>query len=779
MSSLTSSFVKNNSTTKTGSLSSSNVPLGSEIGVDEAPTPPISNRGVIVSAGKMPPPLSLPDPATIKARQSNFDEYLTRSAISEHGNNHGTHSHNGARTSSSPQSRVQADLERDDGPKRHQQRIPRFSDPAAPPITIKRRLQPPTKLVVATAPTKSPIFYRDNDNVSKQRNNNPRKKLRLPSALPEPILALALNNISVANLPWLLMMGPPSFSSSAASSSKFEVPSSHSVVPSQPTSLPQQIESSTYAMLATNPFVQPWQLPFLVAACDVLKSGIPFKLAYHMSRDFLWIIQNNQFYLVRRRLLAWWRRLPFTSPVAISVASKTQQHRQKLITQRNRVASAPTSASASSEVWVISGIPNYGQTCFLNAVLQALASLEPFVIYLERIVQVSQQEQHQQQEVARTACGVGNLSHDVWKTLLAINGVDELANNDSTSTAARRIRSRRIDPRPILKRIGENNVQFKCYATSRWGGLMEQQDAQELLQALLGVVIKDGHLDLTSSSLESTFATCGSLQASPPRRAPPSALESRPSVPPVMPVLNHDQRSQQLTVQPLHSRDGRIVSAPSAEDSSYDADDEKLTTVLATAAPSVTMTLNLDPGLLLDWSPALSPASSTAMDQNVCNSPIIQNSNSSKNNVDVISSQRGDSVLSLSSLLHRIDAEQRSVAEQQQQQEEIEQSSHKGSNDETNGYHQDTKEILAEKPKNTLSTAPRAGETHEKSYAAATTTVGLITAGASMAASTTATSTTAATSPTTTPLQQNTSPGSTRPCDARGHRCRRDRSASR
>jgi hypothetical protein len=39
----------------------------------------------------------------------------------------------------------------------------------------------------------------------------------------------------------------------------------------------------------------------------------------------------------------------------------------------------------------------FGQTCFLNSVLQSLAALEPFLVYLDHVVQQEQAEQQQQQ----------------------------------------------------------------------------------------------------------------------------------------------------------------------------------------------------------------------------------------------------------------------------------------------------------------------------------------------------------------------------------------------
>lgn len=300
-----------------------------------------------------------------------------------------------------------------------------------------------------------------------------------------------------------------------------------------------------------------WHLLPWCMACDFIKTQIPWTLArgsvvrfwqwthYHESDS--WSTSRTSHH--QQQLQPVQRNL-FSSPW-IGGATNTANSSPSSSSSKKIPSNATRASSYSSlrrlpqksvQEGVVQGIPNFGQTCFLNSVLQCLASLQPFLIYLERLNQVQQDLQtigsvsstfllsH-----ATTSGGTNTTanipSHQpcmakvLLQLLLKINGMEDdeiqlgtggsywdLSSPSSSSSSASRLSyffstasgtSRfRIDPRPLLKRVGEHHAQF---AHSTRGG--EQQDAQELLQALLGVVISEAQLDsLTSTSDHMQFS---------------------------------------------------------------------------------------------------------------------------------------------------------------------------------------------------------------------------------------------------------------------------------
>ena len=185
------------------------------------------------------------------------------------------------------------------------------------------------------------------------------------------------------------------------------------------------------------------------------------------------------------------------------------------------------------------GIRNYGQTCFLNSVIQALASLDPFIIYLERSVQLNVKYRNYLQMATANSYLSGlddvdddyddrnNINSFIGRGIQSRKNVttqnstlltddkskksffcEDMLNLLYSVNGFKKEASRRqwIDPRPILHAVGLKHKQFQ----RRYGGagvvaVGEQQDAQELLQAVLGMIIDEGQFDLTPPSVPSTI----------------------------------------------------------------------------------------------------------------------------------------------------------------------------------------------------------------------------------------------------------------------------------
>lgn len=166
----------------------------------------------------------------------------------------------------------------------------------------------------------------------------------------------------------------------------------------------------------------------------------------------------------------------------------------------------------------ISGLPNQGQTCFLNSVLQCLASLQHFLAYLEEIVHIQEErsialvplsstfeqihisQQRARRKITLSSSSSPSFSRQLLCLLDGINYLDGDTYDDflddseyrrrsrgilSSFLQQRTIRRRKITgPNSLLRQIAKHNRQFQPYR-------MEQQDAQELLATLIEVVIQD------------------------------------------------------------------------------------------------------------------------------------------------------------------------------------------------------------------------------------------------------------------------------------------------
>ena len=204
---------------------------------------------------------------------------------------------------------------------------------------------------------------------------------------------------------------------------------------------------------------------------DILKTNLPWKLL-PKTLQAIW-----QHILTSRHLLA----SPSLQPSPSSAAADNS----------SRISRVLLSVNSGPRQGKVQGIPNFGQTCFMNSVLQSLASLESMLVYLDRIVRIH----HDQAAVTplmRSSSNKVPFAQELLNLLLMINGIqaDRVANHHNQF---------KVDPRGLLKRIGETHKVFEQSG--------EQQDAQEYLQALFGVLITDAHLDsATTASLYMHFA---------------------------------------------------------------------------------------------------------------------------------------------------------------------------------------------------------------------------------------------------------------------------------
>ena len=140
------------------------------------------------------------------------------------------------------------------------------------------------------------------------------------------------------------------------------------------------------------------------------------------------------------------------------------------------------------------GLPNYNSTCFLNSVLQALASATPFVRFLERIVVLDDALDEIRGDQRRSHVGItgGSMSGIFGKkqplSRLLLHVLQYVNKQDGHMQRSEVHKTIRL----ILDRLASEKEQFKSY---RHHYSKEQQDAQELLQALITIIVEESHLE--------------------------------------------------------------------------------------------------------------------------------------------------------------------------------------------------------------------------------------------------------------------------------------------
>ena len=601
------------------------------VSAQEAPTPTISNR---VAPIKIPPPLFLNEGSPLEIPEINGGHYHYRVNGDSPRNAPGYT----APTTSNGEQKTE--------------RRPRFSDPTASPIVVQRRWNTESSLRLGMSSSwndskvngyPSATFATTADSFGNDDHDDSPPSVSKP--FPPPLMAMACpSEDTIATLAMSNILLERSSSRTTGSSNS----------------------SSSNSGTMRDAWRMAWRVSLLLVF-DVLKSGLIWRCPPHIwLRAFptIW----NRLASKNRRSQIQDRKTPGFSASAGSI-HKNNKHQHHLLAAHSQGAASPqhqtqqkqkiqqqqqqqqhvkpTTSSFkthSSNPWTtgqrIQGIPNYGQTCFLNSVLQALASLEPILCYLERIVQVQQEREtvriNTDTSPDQDGGGLATVTTpnttfstiklpwreansgskrtpiDFTKQLLQV--LQWLNHGTSTLTGyeqSQRTRFGRfaLDPRPLLQRIGETNQQFHHQ--------LEQQDAHELLQAMLGVVIEDAQLDTHHGNM--------------------------------------------YFWRDLYQPMGKGKGA-NDDDDDDDDDDSTLTTVLAGGEHLATapMAVSRPP----EWSPANSIAPGLANHSGTMTSSTL----SIKRGDDGDLSGGGDSVLSLSCLLERMDAEQRSLMDSRERQ---------------------------------------------------------------------------------------------------------------
>ncbi|GAX12918.1 ubiquitin carboxyl-terminal hydrolase 1 [Fistulifera solaris] len=160
----------------------------------------------------------------------------------------------------------------------------------------------------------------------------------------------------------------------------------------------------------------------------------------------------------------------WSKPFLSIVVQQFLYPRRKHLTSYFAREHPPSPPSSSNEV---KGLRNYGQTCYLNTVLQSLASLESFQLYLQQLVEWNQQRYEPTQE---------SLTARLWHVLQYLH---------SSSVEP-------PDVRDILQQVAHHHAPFRTAGPIG----KHPQDAEELLQILMNCLGKEAEEWTTFRPLE-------------------------------------------------------------------------------------------------------------------------------------------------------------------------------------------------------------------------------------------------------------------------------------
>ncbi|CAN0000383.1 unnamed protein product, partial [Ectocarpus sp. 12 AP-2014] len=168
------------------------------------------------------------------------------------------------------------------------------------------------------------------------------------------------------------------------------------------------------------------------------------------------------------------------------------------VLDRDRGGSPPPSSGLSGEQLAVTGIKNLGNTCFLNAVLQSLASFHVFRQYLEDLYNYDLHERERERESNKVCYGAESVlsTKPLESTVFTCELLQLMKDLEPQVPPAPRVTP--IIPTKLRKLLRDRVDTF---------GKEDQQDAQELFQMVMRLVGEEAALCLKNRSTSSTSRT--------------------------------------------------------------------------------------------------------------------------------------------------------------------------------------------------------------------------------------------------------------------------------